>query len=86
MVERVFFARGETATHVLEALDEQGPEHLLRSLAARFHDSGHHETAAEHSHGADDDVFEKDDYTLWWNTRNAYVGLDYRIEDVEKSV
>ena len=86
MVERVYFAQGETAKHVLEALDEQGPEHLLRSLAARFHESGHHVTAAEHCHGADDGVFQKDDYILWWNSRIGYVGLDYRIEDIGKNV
>jgi hypothetical protein len=86
MVERVFFAQGETARHVLEALDEQGPEHLLRSLAARFHDSGHHETAAEHFHGAEDEVFEKDDYTLWWNSRIGYVGLEYRINDIGENL
>ena len=83
MVERIYFERGETAKRVLEVLDVQGPEHLLRSLAANFHNSGHHETAAEHFHGPDDDVFEKDDYLLWWNPRIGYVGLDYHIEDVE---
>jgi hypothetical protein len=82
MVERIFFVQGEPATPVLEVLDEQGPEHLLRSLAAKFHNCGSHETAAEHLHGADDTVFEKDDYILWWNPQIAYVGLDYRVEDV----
>jgi hypothetical protein len=86
MFERVYFAQGKTAEPVLEALDKRGPEHMLRSLAAKFHDSGHHETAAEPFHGPDDGTFEKDDYILSWNSRIGYVGLDYRIEDVPKNV
>jgi hypothetical protein len=82
MFERVYFSQGETAEPFFEVLDKQGPEHLLRSLAATFHDSGHHETAAEQFHGADDDVFEKDDYLLWWNTGSSYVGLHYRVADL----
>jgi hypothetical protein len=82
MVEQVYFAQGEPAKPLLEILDERGPEHLLRSLAAKYHDSGHHEIAAEHVSGPNEDEFEKDDYLLWWSTSNGYVGLDYRIEDV----
>ena len=75
-----------TAKPVLETLIKQGPEHVLRSRAANFHDSGHHETAAEPSYGKDDGVFKKDDHVLSWNSRIGYVSLDYRIEDVGKQI
>jgi hypothetical protein len=84
MFERVYFCQGEAAEPVLKVIDNEGAEHLLRSLAGEFHDSGHHETASEHFQSEDDDVLERDDYTLWWNSQSGYVGLHYRIEDVAK--
>ena len=81
MFERVYFSQGEEAEPVLSVLDSEGAEHLLRSLAAKFHDSGQHETAAEQFHGNEDDVLQRDDYTLWWNSKVGYVGLHYRLED-----
>lgn len=70
---------GEDATQVLDMIKAGDMEGALEYLK-RWHYPGEHQTRESQGIGSSDDTFEKDGYTLYWNTGLGYVGLVYEDE------
>ena len=83
--EDVVFLQGDEAFEPLERLDREGPEAALEYLK-QWHYPGEHQGSQDLKHGADDKTFEKDGYTMTWNPRLDYIGLQYDMAKLQEGV
>ena len=84
----IIFMQGEEADEALQILNTQGEDAALQHLM-QWHSPGQHMGSQELGHGSSDQTYEKDGYTMAWNTPLNYIGLQYALsgldEEEEKS-
>jgi hypothetical protein len=77
--ERVVFMQGEEANEVMDILNNDGEDAAMDYLR-QWHYPGEGEGSNEIGAGTEDEIYEKDGYTMNWNPYLPYVGLVYDTE------
>jgi len=76
--EDVLFLQGEEADEALGILENEGEDAAMNYLM-QWHDLGNHMGMDDLGNGSSDQTYERDGYTMAWNTRLGYIGLAYDL-------
>jgi hypothetical protein len=82
--EDVVFLQGQEADEPLQILHNDGQDAAMEFLKS-WHMFGSHMGSSNLGHGSSDQTYEKDGYTMSWNDRIGYIGLQYDLNYNESS-
>ena len=82
--EQIVFLQDHEADHALNILMQDGEDDAMDYLM-QWHQPGNHMTSEDAGFGSSDKTFERDGYTMAWNTSLGYISLvhdlDYSIDE-----
>lgn len=80
--EQVVFLQDHEADHALNILMQDGEDDAMDYLM-QWHQPGNHMTSEDAGFGSSDKTFERDGYTMAWNTSLGYISL---VHDLDSSI